>query len=112
MVTQKKSIKIVPAYHAAMYSNKISNHTLTLVPGADHYFTNQHENLINIIADYFETHQRDAYQKALAMGQHVSVCIPRWIDIPGVKNFRDIGGWPLKNGSGYIRERTVFRCGQ
>ncbi|KAI7888308.1 tyrosine phosphatase family-domain-containing protein [Mucor mucedo] len=45
------------------------------------------------------------------MGQHVSVTIPRWIDIPGVKNFRDIGGWPLKDGSGYIRERTVFRCG-
>ncbi|KAI8328348.1 tyrosine phosphatase family-domain-containing protein [Blakeslea trispora] len=45
------------------------------------------------------------------MGQHVSVCIPRWIDVPGVKNFRDIGGWPLKDGTGYIRERIVFRCG-
>ncbi|KAI8344805.1 tyrosine phosphatase family-domain-containing protein [Chlamydoabsidia padenii] len=45
------------------------------------------------------------------MGQHVSVCIPRWIDVKGVKNFRDIGGWPLKDGSGYIRERIVFRCG-
>ncbi|KAI9302522.1 tyrosine phosphatase family-domain-containing protein [Cunninghamella echinulata] len=45
------------------------------------------------------------------MGQHVSLCIPRWIDVKGVKNFRDIGGWPTKDGSGYIRERTVFRCG-
>ncbi|ORZ21147.1 tyrosine phosphatase family-domain-containing protein [Absidia repens] len=45
------------------------------------------------------------------MGQHVSVCIPRWIDVKGVKNFRDIGGWPLKDGSGYIRDRLVFRCG-
>ncbi|ORZ13070.1 tyrosine phosphatase family-domain-containing protein [Absidia repens] len=45
------------------------------------------------------------------MGQHVSICIPRWIDVNGIKNFRDIGGWPLKDGSGYIRERIVFRCG-
>ncbi|KAI7902353.1 tyrosine phosphatase family-domain-containing protein [Cokeromyces recurvatus] len=45
------------------------------------------------------------------MGQHVSVCIPRWIDVPGVKNFRDIGGWPVKDGNGYIKERIVFRCG-
>ncbi|KAI8974714.1 tyrosine phosphatase family-domain-containing protein [Pilobolus umbonatus] len=45
------------------------------------------------------------------MGQHVSLCIPRWIDVEGVKNFRDIGGWPVKDGSGYIRERIVFRCG-
>ena len=46
------------------------------------------------------------------MGQSVSVCIPRWIDVQGVKNFRDIGGWPVRDGSGYIRERFVFRCGQ
>ncbi|KAI8391054.1 tyrosine phosphatase family-domain-containing protein [Radiomyces spectabilis] len=45
------------------------------------------------------------------MGQHVGLCIPRWIDVEGVKNFRDIGGWPVKDGSGYIRERVVFRCG-
>lgn len=94
-----------------MYANKISNHTLTLVPDADHQFTNQHDVLISTIIDHFDTHTKDAYQKALLMGQHVSVCIPRWIDIPGVKNFRDIGGWPLKDGSGYIRERIVFRCG-
>ncbi len=104
--------KVVPAYHAAMYSNKISNHTLRLLPDADHAFTNKHDELINDIIKYFDKHANDAYQKALAMGQHVSVTIPRWIDIPGVKNFRDIGGWPIKDGSGYIRERIVFRCGQ
>jgi hypothetical protein len=27
-------------------------------------------------------------------------------------NFRDIGGWDIKGGNGYIRERMVFRCGQ
>ncbi|EIE79358.1 hypothetical protein RO3G_04063 [Rhizopus delemar RA 99-880] len=45
------------------------------------------------------------------MGQHNSLVIPRWIDVEGVKNFRDIGGWPIKDGNGYIRERIVFRCG-
>ncbi|ORX61357.1 hypothetical protein DM01DRAFT_1361255 [Hesseltinella vesiculosa] len=45
------------------------------------------------------------------MSQHASVTIPRWIDVEGIKNFRDIGGWPVKDGSGYIRERVVFRCG-
>ncbi|CAO0802452.1 unnamed protein product [Mucor circinelloides] len=103
--------EVVPASHAAIYSNKISNHTLTLVPDADHQFTNQHEFLIDTIIEHFDKHSKDAYQKTMLMGQHVSVCIPRWIDIPGVKNFRDIGGWPLKDGSGYIRERIVFRCG-
>ncbi|KAI9264056.1 tyrosine phosphatase family-domain-containing protein [Phascolomyces articulosus] len=42
----------------------------------------------------------------------MNVCIPRWIDVEGVKNFRDIGGWPIKDGSGYVRERTVFRSAQ
>ncbi|KAI8067153.1 tyrosine phosphatase family-domain-containing protein [Gongronella butleri] len=45
------------------------------------------------------------------MGQHAAVTIPRWIDVEGVKNFRDIGGWPVRDGSGYIRERIIFRCG-
>jgi hypothetical protein len=83
-----------------------------LIPGASHDFGGQHEELVTIIVDYFEQHEKDPYVKAMVMGQHVSVCIPRWIDVKGVKNFRDIGGWPLKNGSGYIRERVVFRCGQ
>lgn len=95
-----------------MYANTISNHTLKLLPEADHEFTNQHGVLVDTIISYFERHANDAYQKALNMGQHMSVIIPRWIDIPGVKNFRDIGGWPLSDGSGYIRERIVFRCGQ
>lgn len=103
---------MVPAYHAANYSNKIPNHTLTLIPNADHEFTEQQPILVQSILDHFEKHERDAYQKALLMGQHVSLVIPRWIDVEGVKNFRDIGGWPLKDGTGYIRERTVFRCGQ
>jgi hypothetical protein len=68
--------------------------------------------MVDTILKHFDKHEKDAYKKQLAMGQNVSVCIPRWIDVEGVKNFRDLGGWPLKDGSGYIRERTIFRCGQ
>ncbi|KAI8142398.1 tyrosine phosphatase family-domain-containing protein [Fennellomyces sp. T-0311] len=45
------------------------------------------------------------------MGQSTGMVVPRWIDVQGVKNFRDIGGWPVRDGRGYIRERFVFRCG-
>ncbi|KAG0169805.1 hypothetical protein DFQ28_002856 [Apophysomyces sp. BC1034] len=102
---------IVPPQHAAVFANMISNHTLRLIPNADHNFSGKAEEIVQTIVDYFVTHEQDAYEKAVAMGQHVSLCIPRWIDVEGVKNFRDLGGWPLKDGSGYIRERVIFRCG-
>ncbi|ORZ25519.1 tyrosine phosphatase family-domain-containing protein [Absidia repens] len=44
------------------------------------------------------------------MNLHSGIIVPRWIDVQGVKNFRDLGGWPTKDGSGYVRERTIFRC--
>lgn len=83
-----------------------------MIPEANHNFIGKSEELMKAILDYFEEHEKNAYIKAANMGQYVSLCIPRWIDVKGVKNFRDIGGWPIKDGSGYIRERMVFRCGQ
>ncbi|KAI9301262.1 tyrosine phosphatase family-domain-containing protein [Cunninghamella echinulata] len=56
-------------------------------------------------------HETDSFEKATVIGHPYSVTIPRWIDVPNVQNFRDIGGYPIKDGSGYIRERTIFRCG-
>ncbi|RCI06750.1 hypothetical protein CU098_013880, partial [Rhizopus stolonifer] len=103
--------KVVPAYHAAMFANKIPNHTLMMLPDVDHEFSGHYQTLVDTITKYFRKHEQDAYRKAQSMGQHVGLVIPRWIDVEGVKNFRDIGGWPLKDGSGYIRERIVFRCG-
>ncbi|KAI8333724.1 tyrosine phosphatase family-domain-containing protein [Chlamydoabsidia padenii] len=44
------------------------------------------------------------------MNLHSGVIIPRWIDVEGVRNFRDLGGWPIKDGTGYVRERSIFRC--
>lgn len=95
-----------------MFANKIPNHTLALIPEGDHNFKGHFEEVTDTIIAFFEKHELDSYAKTLSMGQNTSLIIPRWIDIDGAKNFRDIGGWPLKDGSGYIRERTVFRSGQ
>ncbi|GAA5813559.1 hypothetical protein MFLAVUS_007041 [Mucor flavus] len=102
---------IVPPYNAAMFANKIPNHTLVLIPEADHNFRGKYEEVSNVVVNFFKRHEEDQYRKALSMGQHTSLIIPRWVDIDGVRNFRDIGGWPLKDGSGYTRERIVFRSG-
>lgn len=95
-----------------MFANKIPSHTLALIPEADHNFKGHFEQLTDTILAFFDKHESDSHARALAMGQNTSLVMPRWIDIEGVNNFRDIGGWPLKDGSGYIRERIVFRSGQ
>ncbi|CAO3644320.1 unnamed protein product [Cunninghamella blakesleeana] len=103
--------ELVSPYNAALFANNVPTHTLKLIPGANHNFIGKTNELMTAILDYFEEHEKNAYIKVANMGQHTSLCIPRWIDVKGVKNFRDIGGWPIKDGSGYIRERIVFRCG-
>ncbi|KAI8369866.1 tyrosine phosphatase family-domain-containing protein [Choanephora cucurbitarum] len=102
---------IVPPYNAAMFANRVPNHTLTLIPEADHNFKGRFEIITKEVVDFVTQHQLNHYQKAIRMGQQAGLVIPRWIDIEGVRNFRDIGGWPVQNGSGYIRERVVFRSG-
>jgi len=101
---------IVPVHDAAMYSNIIPTHTLKLFPKADHNFTGCYQELVETILRYFKWHENEA-ARAWNLGQTKSLHIPRWIDVDGVMNFRDIGGWDVKGGNGYIRERMVFRCG-
>ncbi|CAO3597786.1 unnamed protein product [Absidia cylindrospora] len=103
--------KNVPVYNAAMYANAIPNHTLALLPDTDHNFTGHHQDVVKTIVDHLNKHEDDAYEKMTTMNLHSGVIVPRWIDVQGVKNFRDLGGWPIKDGSGYVRERTIFRCG-
>ncbi|KAJ8658268.1 hypothetical protein O0I10_005951 [Lichtheimia ornata] len=102
---------VVPVYNAAMFSNIVPNHTLKLFPGANHNFIGKYEEVVQAILEYFEEHEKNAFEKARRMGQSTGLVMPRWIDVEGVKNFRDIGGWPVSDGKGYIRERFVFRCG-
>jgi hypothetical protein len=95
-----------------MFANKIPNHTLALIPEGDHNFKGHFEEVVEAITNFFAKHENDDYKRQLSIGQNTGLVIPRWIDVDGVKNFRDIGGWPVKNGNGYIRERIVFRSGQ
>lgn len=95
-----------------MFANAIPNHTLEIIHGADHNFKGHFEEIVKVIVDYLMKHENDSFEKATSMRHPYSVTIPRWIDVPNVQNFRDIGGYPIEDGSGYIRERTIFRCGQ
>ncbi|KAF7728142.1 hypothetical protein EC973_006657 [Apophysomyces ossiformis] len=97
---------IVPAYNAAMYANQIPNHTLYLIPDADHTFKGKFEELVDKVVGYFEKH-KNPYEREVAIGQRASVCLPRWIDIEGVRNFRDIGGWSTKDGLTAITEKGI-----
>ncbi len=36
---------------------------------------------------------------------------PRWIEVPGITNVRDLGGWPLP-GNRMVRQGMVYRSGQ
>ncbi|KAI9277865.1 protein-tyrosine phosphatase-like protein [Sporodiniella umbellata] len=98
-------------YNAAMYANRIPDHSLVLFSNCDHNFKGHFEKLVKTIVEFFAKHEQDQYQKAMGMGQNTGLVLPRWIDIQGVKNFRDIGGYIIQNGTGYIRERMVFRSG-
>jgi protein-tyrosine phosphatase len=37
--------------------------------------------------------------------------MPRWIEVPNVTNFRDMGGWPL-NDLTYVKQGLLFRCSE
>lgn len=55
--------QIVPVYNAAMFANAISNHTLRLIPEADHNFIGMYEVIVQVILDYFATHEENAFEK-------------------------------------------------
>jgi hypothetical protein len=95
-----------------MFANAVPNHTLLLFDGADHNFKGKYRELVQAVIEFFARHDQGGYSKALGMRLNAGIVIPRWVDVEGVRNLRDIGGWPLKDGSGYVRERTVFRSAQ
>ncbi|RUS15872.1 protein-tyrosine phosphatase-like protein [Endogone sp. FLAS-F59071] len=104
--------KIVPVRDAAAYANIIPIHTLQLFPGADHNYQGHYEELVSVVSRYFDI--ESAKEVFWRHGAGMSVQVPRWIQVEGVRNFRDLGGWSLRsgsNGTAYFRERMIFRCG-
>ncbi|KAI8142399.1 Alpha/Beta hydrolase protein, partial [Fennellomyces sp. T-0311] len=57
--------EIVPVYNAAMFSNIISNHQLKLIPGANHNFIGQYEEVVQAILEYFAEHEKNAFEKGI-----------------------------------------------
>ncbi|KAI8874958.1 alpha/beta-hydrolase, partial [Backusella circina FSU 941] len=48
---------VIPPYHAAIYANKISNHSLRLLPDSDHCFTGVHDDMVDTILKHFDKHE-------------------------------------------------------
>lgn len=53
----------MPVYNAAMFANVIPNHTLKLIPDADHNFKGKYEVVVEAILEYFAKHENDPYEK-------------------------------------------------
>ncbi len=54
-------------------------------------------------------HGKDCLQAESTVGQFITnPKPPRWINVPGITNVRDIGGYPLPEGS-RVRQGMVFR---
>ncbi|CAG8611168.1 5313_t:CDS:10 [Ambispora gerdemannii] len=99
---------------AASFANSISNHTLKLIIGANHQYTNHKDELVNLILEYYSPE----FQSTRFLNRNrVINNVPRIIKIGGVKNFRDVGGWKCTvnnndNLSYYVRSRFVFRSAE
>ncbi|PKY42475.1 alpha/beta-hydrolase [Rhizophagus irregularis] len=107
--------EIVSVKDAIIFANLIPNHTLKLLPGVNHNYSNKHNELIKIIINYFsnKSQSKRFNEKYLYVNS-----ISRYIFIDGVKNFRDLGGYQCDLGSreengiqNFIRERFIFRSG-
>ncbi|CAG8461596.1 5684_t:CDS:10 [Ambispora leptoticha] len=101
------SDKVVPLKDAAMFSNLIPNHILHLIQNANHGFTKHQEELCSILLDYFS----DSFQTAQFQARNKYLTrFPRIINVDGITNFRDLGGWRCEEG--YLRQRYIFRSAQ
>lgn len=142
---------IIPRYDCANFANVLNrgrhSHTLKVIPDADHNFYGIHEinseddaetynpqnlplkggkvNFNVVVTDYIiEYLQPDnELQRFLSMSNVIGK-VPRWKDVEGVNNFRDIGGWRIHNPTFklqtlcdgttdinyYVKPHLAFRC--
>ncbi|CAG8461616.1 5685_t:CDS:10 [Ambispora leptoticha] len=106
--------EIIYVTDATIFANLIPNHTLKLIDGANHQYSNHTDELINLILEYYSPE----FQSARFLKRNrVIKNVPRMIKIGGVKNFRDLGGWKctINNDDNlvyYVRPRFVFRSAE
>ncbi|RCK65865.1 hypothetical protein Cantr_01579 [Candida viswanathii] len=145
--------EIIPKYDCANFANTLNrgplSHTLRLIPDADHNFyghtriekdtemsevnprnlplkggkkVNYNYLVTDYIIEYLSPEQE--LQRFISSSRDIGR-VPRWKNIDGVNNFRDIGGWRVhnptfklagsKNSSSsnlvyYVRPHYAFRC--
>lgn len=117
LIPHSLTLQIVPITDATHWANILQGrHTLNLVPLADHNFfipatsTTPRQNRNPQVADLIATWlgpdgERDRFAtRAASIGS-----IPRWKDVDGVSNFRDLGGWQTRTAD-YVKPHRIFRC--
>ncbi|KAI8803959.1 tyrosine phosphatase family-domain-containing protein [Cladochytrium replicatum] len=121
---------VVPVRDSAYFATMIPNHTLHLVRGANHLFLNEHgEDLISTVTkwlrdqtvtmgSFYRAHcitppvfgaGRSRIGKELA-GTGADGGVPSSL-VEGVQNFRDFGGYPVRDGR-IVRWEFLYRCGK
>ncbi|GBC08817.1 hypothetical protein RclHR1_00840018 [Rhizophagus clarus] len=92
---------------ATAFSNIIPNNILKIIIDANHSFTNHHNELVSSIVEYFSNEFQSTrfFERYKFMSS-----IPRYLNVEGIVNFRDIGGYPNATRK-YVRKRFIFRSG-
>ncbi|CAG8600599.1 15222_t:CDS:10 [Funneliformis mosseae] len=113
LITHGSDDEFTPTDDAATYKNIIPNNTLKIIMGANHAYTNHSNELISLITEYFSN---EFQSKRFLERNRFMTRIPRYLDVDGVMNFRDLGGYPCKINGGslkqcYVRKRYIFRSG-
>ncbi|KAI8804284.1 Alpha/Beta hydrolase protein [Cladochytrium replicatum] len=116
---------VVPVSDAAEFSNRIANHTLRLITGANHLFLGEHAvQVVDAITSWLrdQTTSMGSFYKAHRLTPH-----PYGMDQPlfgkrddvsgfglnmveGVLNIRDIGRYPVRDGR-IVRGEMLYHCG-
>lgn len=124
---------VIPLADAAMYANALKpRNKLVLIPGVDHRFygvvaTTKEEALLtkyprcertgflshsqdvsDVIINFLSHH--DARKRFYERTKSIHRFLPRWKNIEGVSNFRDIGGYFAAGGKKHVRYNLAYRC--
>ncbi len=124
---------VIPIEDCASYANALKDrYTLVLIPHADHCFRGLVKipetewetcgkpidkklgvidytyDVANEIASWMtvESLNKRFYEKNI----NIHKFLPRWKNVEGVYNFRDIGAWSTRDGN-TVRFGKIFRCG-
>ncbi|CAG8502066.1 4770_t:CDS:10 [Ambispora gerdemannii] len=108
----------VSVKNAVKYANLIPNHTLKLIIGATHNYKGYTKAIVAEICEYFSAAflSQRFFQRNRWLDGGV---VPRVINVEGLLNFYDFGGWRCTDISGddanevgevFVRERFMFRC--